>query len=75
MFRTQSKETYESGGFQTTGVDMVVTAERVLLLDTQPVLSETLLGQISRNESSIPPGLSAEAYLEVMVTRHDLRTP
>lgn len=67
MFRTQGKETSESGGVQTTGVDMVVTAERVILLDTQPVLSETMLEHISKNESSIPPGLSAEAYLEVMV--------
>lgn len=67
MFRTQSKETFESHGYLTTGVDMVVTAERVLLLDTQPVLSETLLEQISLNETTIPAGLSAEAYLEVMV--------
>ena len=67
MFRTQSKEVYEGGGYQTSGVDMVVTAERVILLDTQPILSETLLEQLSHNENSIPPGLSADAYLEVMV--------
>lgn len=66
MFRTQSREVVEAGGYQTAGVDVVVTAERAILLDTQPVLSETLLEQISLNESSIPPGLSAEAYLEVM---------
>lgn len=68
MFRTQSREVVEAGGYQTAGVDVVVTAERAILLDTQPVLSETLLEQISLNESSIPPGLSAEAYLEVMVS-------
>ena len=67
MFRTQSKEVYESGGYQTSGVDIVVTAERVILLDTQPILSETLLEQLSHNENSIPPGLSPDAYLEVMV--------
>ena len=67
MFRTQSKEVYENGGYQTSGVEMVVTAERVILLDTQPVLSETLLEQISQNEGSIPSGISAEAYLEIMV--------
>ena len=67
MFRPESKEVYENGGYQTSGVDMVVTAERVILLDTQPVLSDTLLDQISHNESSIPVGMSAEAYLEVMV--------
>ena len=32
MFRTQSKKTYESGLYTTTGV---VTAERVILIDTQ----------------------------------------
>ena len=35
MFRTQSKETYESGLYTTTGMDIVVTAERVILIDTQ----------------------------------------
>ena len=35
MFRTQSKETYESGLYTTTGMDTVVTAERVILIDTQ----------------------------------------
>ena len=67
MFRTESKEVYESGGYQTTGVDMVVTAERVILLDTQPILSEMLLEQLGHNENSIPSGLSPDAYQEVMV--------
>ena len=40
MFRTQSKETYESGLYTTTGMDIVVTAERVILIDTQ--VSSTL---------------------------------
>ena len=35
MFRTQSKETYESGLYTTVGMDIVVTAERVILIDTQ----------------------------------------
>ncbi len=67
MFKTQTKDIYESGSYTTTGVDMVVTAERIILLDTQPVLSETLLDQISHNETNIPPGMSAEGYLEIMV--------
>lgn len=35
MFRVQSKETLEAQGYQTLGVDMVVTSERVILLDVQ----------------------------------------
>ena len=68
MFRTQSKEVHDSGGYQTTGVDMVVTAERVILLDTPPVLSEAQFEQLSQNESNLPSGMSAEAYLEVLVS-------
>ena len=29
------QHTQASGGYQTTGVDMVVTSERIILLDTQ----------------------------------------
>ena len=35
MFRTQSKEIHESGAYQTMGMDTIVTAERVILIDTQ----------------------------------------
>ena len=38
MFCTRSKETYESGLYTTTGMDTVVTvvtAERVIVIDTQ----------------------------------------
>lgn len=35
MFRTQSKEIYESGAYQTQGMDLVATSERVILIDTQ----------------------------------------
>ncbi len=41
MFRTQTREVWENGGCGTAGVDMLMTRERVLLLDTQPILSET----------------------------------
>ena len=35
MFRLQSKENLETQGYQTVGVDMVVTSERAILLDVQ----------------------------------------
>lgn len=67
MFRTQSKEVWESGALQTAGVEMVVTGERVILLDTQPVLSESILEQLTDNEGLVPSGLSPDAYLELQV--------
>ena len=35
LFRPQSKDIQDCGGYQTVGVDMVVTGERIILLDTQ----------------------------------------
>ena len=35
MFRPESKEVWENESYQTTGLDMAVTPERVILLDTQ----------------------------------------
>ena len=35
LFRPQSEDIQDCGGYQTVGVDMVVTGERIILLDTQ----------------------------------------
>ena len=35
MFRPETREVWESESYQTTGLDMAITAERVILLDTQ----------------------------------------
>ena len=37
------------------------------LLPLQPILSETLLDQYRENKSAVPPGMSPDKYLEVMV--------
>lgn len=66
MFRTQSKEVCEGGGYQTTGVDMVVTGERIVLLDAQPILSEAMLEQFLQNEGLVPPGMNPETHLELL---------
>lgn len=58
MFRTQTREIWENGGCGTIGVDMLMTGERVLLLDTQPILSEADEGTDS----------SPDTYLELQVT-------
>ena len=68
MFRPQSKDMYENGGYQTAGVEMVVTAERVILLDSQPILSDTLYDQLCTNPTSVPHDMSPSIYLELMVS-------
>ena len=35
MFRAQSKDIQENQGYQTSGIDLAVTTERVVLLDVQ----------------------------------------
>ena len=35
VFRPETKEVWENESYQTTGLDMAVTPERVILLDTQ----------------------------------------
>ena len=35
---------------------------------TQPILSETVLDQYRENKSSVPPGMTPDKYLEVMVS-------
>lgn len=65
LFRPQSKDIQDCGGYQTVGVDMVVTGERIILLDTQPILSSAMLEQFTQNEPDIPDDLSPETYLEI----------
>jgi len=45
-FRKQASEVKERGANQTFGVDFTVTAERMILVDSQPLLSPALLEQL-----------------------------
>ena len=40
-------------------VDMAVTADRVILLDSQPVLSGAVLSRMIRNEAPFPAGITS----------------
>ena len=42
MFRPETREVWESESYQTTGLDMAITPERVILLDTQVRTPDTL---------------------------------
>lgn len=45
-FRPQGFETKEKGCHMTAGVEMFITSERMILLDTQPVLSSSVLDEL-----------------------------
>ncbi|KAH9503704.1 smg-9, nonsense mediated mRNA decay factor [Bulinus truncatus] len=54
FFFPQTKEGKEDCLFQTAGIDMFVTSERVILLDTQPLLSASMMDCLLRFERKFP---------------------
>lgn len=66
LFPVQSRQVQEDGTYQTCGIDMAVTQERVILLDTQPLLSAALLDHLIHHDRNIPPEYtSPENYNEI----------
>lgn len=55
VFRAQTQEIKERGGNQSTGVDFFITQERVIFLDTQPILSPSILDHLINNDRKLPP--------------------
>ncbi|XP_033928208.1 nonsense-mediated mRNA decay factor SMG9 [Melopsittacus undulatus] len=55
VFRPQGPELRERGGSQTGGIDFFITQERVVFLDTQPLLSPALLDHLINNDRKLPP--------------------
>uniref|UniRef100_A0A7N8YGL6 SMG9 nonsense mediated mRNA decay factor n=1 Tax=Mastacembelus armatus TaxID=205130 RepID=A0A7N8YGL6_9TELE len=55
VFRAQTQEIKERGGNQSTGIDFFITQERVIFLDTQPVLSPSILDHLINNDRKLPP--------------------
>jgi len=49
-FRPQGFEAKERGCHMTNGVEMFITAERLILLDTQPVMSLSVLDELVQND-------------------------
>ena len=66
IFQPQVKETREDAVHQTVGVDMFVSPERIILLDTQPALSPSILDYLIRQERKLPQEFtSAENFVEM----------
>ncbi|GAB0200429.1 protein SMG9 [Grus japonensis] len=55
VFRPQPPELRERGGSQTGGIDFFITQERVVFLDTQPILSPAHLDHLINNDRKLPP--------------------
>ncbi|XP_064156725.1 nonsense-mediated mRNA decay factor SMG9 [Anguilla rostrata] len=55
VFRAQSQEIKERGGNQSSGIDFYITQERVIFLDTQPILSPSILDHLINNDRKLPP--------------------
>nr|XP_054510064.1 nonsense-mediated mRNA decay factor SMG9 isoform X2 [Agelaius phoeniceus] len=65
VFRPQPPELRERGGAQTGGIDLFITQERVLFLDTQPILSPAHLDHLINNDRKLPPEFALpHAYVE-----------
>ncbi|XP_069796205.1 nonsense-mediated mRNA decay factor SMG9 [Narcine bancroftii] len=54
-FRCQTQEMKERAGSNTTGIDLFVTQERIIFLDTQPILSPAMLDHLINNDRKLPP--------------------
>ncbi|ESO94857.1 hypothetical protein LOTGIDRAFT_117877, partial [Lottia gigantea] len=62
IFQPQTKETKEEGSHQTNGIEMFVSSERIIFLDTQPVMSASLLDYMIRNDKKYPTEYSSAEY-------------
>ncbi|XP_042749358.1 protein SMG9 isoform X2 [Lagopus leucura] len=68
VFRPQSPELKERGGSQTCGIDFFITQERVVFLDTQPILSPSILDHLINNDRKLPPEYSLpHTYVEMQL--------
>lgn len=56
QFKVQSTEHHELGSHCTSGVDMLVTSNRIILLDTQPMLSASVMDRLVQQENKKFPG-------------------
>lgn len=56
----ESYEQQENASFCTSGIDFVITANRMILLDTQPMLSGDIMEKITQETKKILPPCSVD---------------
>jgi len=70
IFCPQKKSDWEKCIHRTVGVDVYITRERMILLDTQPLMSPSMLEQYLKYDRKVPSEYStAEICLEVQALR------
>ncbi|KAI8100059.1 uncharacterized protein BX664DRAFT_382500 [Halteromyces radiatus] len=62
-FPTQSKDLFLAHGHKTSGIDMYICPERMILLDTEPILCWSVLEKAIRHH--LTDGLSLDLWLEM----------
>ena len=69
-FAQQSPDVALQAAHQTCGIDLYVTGERLILLDTQPLLSPSVLLELQRHEGGLPSDAqSHENMMELQALR------
>uniref|UniRef100_A0A672QTN7 SMG9 nonsense mediated mRNA decay factor n=1 Tax=Sinocyclocheilus grahami TaxID=75366 RepID=A0A672QTN7_SINGR len=69
VFRAQTQEIKERAGNQSSGIDFYITQERVIFLDTQPILSPSILDHLINNDRKLPPEYNLpHTYVEMQVS-------
>eukprot|EP00005_Dracoamoeba_jomungandri_P004270 CAMPEP_0174259672 /NCGR_PEP_ID=MMETSP0439-20130205/8481_1 /TAXON_ID=0 /ORGANISM="Stereomyxa ramosa, Strain Chinc5" /LENGTH=226 /DNA_ID=CAMNT_0015343659 /DNA_START=154 /DNA_END=835 /DNA_ORIENTATION=- len=63
-FATQSEETYYQGTHETVGIDLTVTSDRFIFLDSQAVLSASILAATMKSELPLPPDVISYENLQ-----------
>ncbi|XP_018667457.2 nonsense-mediated mRNA decay factor SMG9-like [Ciona intestinalis] len=65
LFKQQTSDIKERAEHMTTGIDVAVTAERLILLDTQPILSPSLIEQSVPFDRKSPTDYNGSVNIEV----------
>ncbi|EDO46042.1 predicted protein [Nematostella vectensis] len=66
LFYPQTRQAQENGSNQTVGVNLGITTERIILLDTQALLSPAILDHVIHHDRSIPAEFSSpENFIEM----------
>lgn len=69
-FKTASTEKILSGSYQTNGVDIAVSPERVIVIDAQPLESTSMLVKFYKNEPQLMADCKTfEQMLHLIVSR------
>ncbi|XP_062499749.1 nonsense-mediated mRNA decay factor SMG9-like [Corticium candelabrum] len=65
FFKAESEETQMHASHETVGIDLIATTERILLLDTEPIMSSSVLFQQLTKERFLPSDATLDKSIEI----------